>query len=100
MPVPEDVRHALSRWCADRLPEPERARRRIGYTVHGAEVVITDRRAPAYPELDASWSSTPLARLRRRDDGTWALQRPAPGGAWADAGSGPDPVGLLDAVTV
>ncbi|MBW0089745.1 hypothetical protein I4I73_04335 [Pseudonocardia sp. KRD-184] len=96
MELPEEIRHALSRWCAERIPEREREHRRIGYTVHGGEVTISDRRAPVRPELDVEWSTTPLARLRVDDTGHWTLYRPVDGG-WARTSDGADPIALLEA---
>lgn len=96
MSVSEEVRHRLSLWCAQRIPETEREGRQIGYSVDGAEVTIVDRRAPLYPELDAEWTSTPLARLHAADDGRWRLYRPRAGGGWDPQDDGPDPIALLD----
>jgi hypothetical protein len=92
MPVPEEVRHALSRWCAERIPDAERERHRVGYTIQGADVTILDRRAPTYPELGAEWTSTPLARLHLAEDGTWSLLRPHPRDRWEPEATGPDPL--------
>lgn len=92
----EEIRHALSQWCTARIPEEERGRRQIGYTVHGAEVTIIDRRAPAHPRLDAGWTSTPLARLHLDEDGRWTLYRPA-GDGWNRTSDGDDPIALLEA---
>jgi hypothetical protein len=99
MPVPEQVRQALSRWCAERIPEAERERRRIGYTIQGSDVTILDRRAPTYPELGGPWPSTPLARLRLAEDGRWSLLRPGRRGGWDVEDTGPDPLVLLERVT-
>jgi hypothetical protein len=103
MPVPEEVRARLSRWCTDSIPDAERAHRQIGYTIHGDEVTIVDRRPPTYPELGAAWTSTPLAQLRRDDPepGRWSLYRPAGDGpgSWERTGRpAEDPVTLLDRV--
>lgn len=101
MVVSEEVRTRLSRWCATRIPAEERRRRQIGYTIQGDEITILDRRPPTYPELDAGWTSTPLARLRRDagDDG-WSLHRPVGGGRrWRADATGTDPIALLDQVT-
>ncbi len=95
MSVPEQVRHALSRWCAERIPEAERERHRVGYTIQGPDVTILDRRAPTYPELGAEWTSTPLARLRLDPGGRWSLLRPGTHGGWVEEDSGPDPLVLL-----
>jgi hypothetical protein len=98
MTVPEDVRHRLSLWCADRVPETERVQRQVGYTIQGNEVTIHDRRPPTYPELDASWPSVAVARLRRDDPtpGRWTLYQPAGTDDWERAADGDDPVTLLD----
>jgi hypothetical protein len=95
----EEIRHALSQWCTARIPEEERGRRQIGYTVQGAEVTIIDRRAPAHPRLDAGWTSTPLALLRLDPDGSgrWTLYRPAADGGWTRTSEGDDPIALLAA---
>jgi hypothetical protein len=99
MSVPEQVRQALSRWCAAQIPEAERERHRIGYTIQGPDVTIHDRRAPTYPELGAEWTSTPLARLRLAGDGTWSLLRPGTGGRWGLQDTGADPLVLLGRVS-
>jgi hypothetical protein len=95
--VPEEVRHRLSLWCADRVPDGEREQRRVGYTIQGNEVTIHDRRPPMYPELDAAWPAVVVARLRRDDPtpGRWTLYRPA-GDVWQRAADGDDPLTLLD----
>jgi hypothetical protein len=93
----EEIRHALSAWCTARIPEAEREHRQIGYTVQGAEVTITDRRAPAHRHLDAGWTSTPLARLQVAEDGRWTLYRPAGEGGWTRTSDGDDPIALLEA---
>lgn len=93
----EEIRHALSEWCTARIPEAERERRQIGYTVQGAEVTITDRRAPGHPRLDAGWTGTPLARLRVDEGGRWTLYRPAADGGWIRTSDGDDPIALLEA---
>lgn len=92
----EEILHALSAWCAGRIPEGEREHRQIGYTVHGAQVTIHDRRAPALPELDAEWPSTPLARLELDGVDRWTLYRPVDSG-WARTSEGTDPIALLEA---
>jgi hypothetical protein len=101
MSVSEEIRSRLSRWCADRVPDAERDHRQVGYTISGAEVIIHDRRAPAYPELDAAWPSVALARLRHDDPepGRWALYRPVGSDGWRRAADGDDPLALLDLVT-
>jgi hypothetical protein len=98
MSVPEEVRHRLSLWCADRVPERERDQRQVGYTIQGDEITIHDRRAPVYPELDAAWPAVAVARLRNDDPapGRWTLYRPAGAEDWERAGDGDDPVDLLD----
>jgi hypothetical protein len=100
MSVPEEIRHRLSQWCAARVPESERNHRQVGYTIQGNEVTVHERSAPAYPELDASWPSVAVARLRSDDPepGRWALYRPAGPGDWQLAGDGDDPLTLLDGV--
>ncbi|OZM82918.1 hypothetical protein [Pseudonocardia sp. MH-G8] len=99
MAVPEEIRTRLSRWCAARIPAAEREQRQIAYTIHGDDVTILERRAPAYPELGAAWSATPMARLRRRTGG-WLLDRPVGTGHWQHDADGSDPIELLDRVTV
>lgn len=99
MSVPEEIRHRLSLWCAERIPESERARRQIAYTVDGRHVTIVDRRAPAHPGLGAEWSTAPLARLHTEGTGRWSLHRPAGDGRWVAHADGADPIALLDAVT-
>lgn len=100
MTVPEQIRVRLSRWCAARVPESERGQWKIGYTSQDREITIIDRRPPAFPELDAEWSSTPLARLRLDDPepGVWSLYRQAGDGGWQRESSGADPLALLDDV--
>lgn len=95
----EEIRHALSQWCTAQIPEEERGHRQIGYTVHGGQVTISDRRAPAHPRLGAEWTSTPLARLRLDPDrgGRWTLYRPAADGGWTRTSDGDDPIALLQA---
>jgi hypothetical protein len=103
VPVPEEIRHRLSVWCAASVPEWERAERQIGYTIHGDAITILDRRPPAYPELGAAWSSTPLAQLRIDDPepGRWSLyRRVSESDAWTREGPpDDDPLTLLDRVT-
>ena len=100
MQVPEQVRQELSRWCAARIPDAERERRRVGFTIQGSDVTISDRRAPTYPELGAEWTTTPLARLRLGEDGRWELLRPGRHGGWETEDAGPDPLVLLERVSV
>jgi hypothetical protein len=99
MAVPEEIRTRLSRWCAARVPDAEREQRQIGYTIHGEEITIFERRPPAYPELGPAWSSTPIARLRRHAD-RWLLDRPVGAGEWQLDSDGSDPIELLDRVVV
>ena len=98
MTVPEEVRHRLSLWCADRVPEGERDQRQVGYTIQGDEVAVHDRRPPTYPELDASWPSVAVARLRHDDPkpGRWTLYEPTGSNGWARAADGEDPLALLE----
>ncbi len=100
MAVPEETRHLLSRWCADRVPHREREHRQISYMIQGEEITIQDRRPPVYPELDTAWSTTPIARLRLedRESGRWALYRRARGNdAWLrDEKPGANPLDLLE----
>lgn len=99
MAVPEEIRRRLTRWCADRIPERERDHRQVGYSITGDDVVVSERRAPRFPELGSEWTNTPLARLKRSDDGTgWTLYRPA-GDRWQPTGRGEDPIDLLDGET-
>lgn len=98
MSVSEEIRHRLSVWCAARIPEAERARRQIAYTVDGAHVTIVDRRAPTRGGSDAGWSSTPLARLDADGGHRWSLLRPVGDGGWAPHADGDDPIALLDTV--
>ena len=98
MAVSEDVRARLSRWCSARVPDAERDQRQIGYTIHGDEITILERRRPAYPELGPAWSATPVARLRREADG-WLLDRPVGTGDWRRDATGDDPITLLEGVT-
>jgi hypothetical protein len=99
MAVSEEIRTRLSRWCATRIPDSERAQRQIAYTIQGDEVTILERRPPAYPELRSSWSATPMARLRRRGS-AWLLDRPVGAGDWQHDADGSDPIELLERVTV
>lgn len=98
MTLPEEVRHRLSMWCADRVPDGDRERRQVGYTIQGNEITIHDRRPPTYPELGASWPSVTVARLRHDDPepGRWTLYRPTGPDDWERAADGADPVTLLD----
>ncbi|MDN5859693.1 MAG: hypothetical protein L0H84_13830 [Pseudonocardia sp.] len=102
MVLSEEVRRRLSRWCADRVPGPERPHRQVGYTVHGSEVTITERRAPLYPELGTAWTSQPLVRLRLEDPsaGRWIAYRPeGADGEWMPSGAETgDPIALLNDV--
>src|SRR5690606_14940074 len=63
MAVPEEIRTRLSHWCDARVPAEERDTRQVAYTIHGDAITILERRPPAYPELGAAWSATPVARL-------------------------------------
>ena len=99
MAVPEEIRTRLSRWCAARVPETERGQRQVAYTIHGDRVTILERRPPAYPELGPAWSATPVARLQRRREGEWVLDRPVGEGEWRRESSGSDPISLLERVT-
>lgn len=102
MALPEDARsrlsHRLTLWCSTRVPAPDRSRRQIGYTLHGNEITIVDRRAPLYPELEIAWSTVPLVRLRLEDAGAWTLyQWAGRTEAWQRTGDpGDDPIALLD----
>jgi hypothetical protein len=98
MAVTEETRTRLSRWCATRVPEDERDQLQIGYTIHGDAITILERRPPAYPELGAAWSATPVARLRRHSGG-WLLDRPIGTGEWRRDAAGNDPIELLESVT-
>ncbi|WP_232661332.1 DUF3024 domain-containing protein [Pseudonocardia sp. TRM90224] len=98
MAVPEETRHQLSRWCADRVPEGERDEHQVGYTIQGDEITIFDRRRPLYPELGTAWSATPIAQLRPEDD-RWALYRRADGRWVREGTSAAQPLDLLDAIT-
>lgn len=100
MAVPEQIRTQLSRWCTTRVPDAEREHRQIAYTIQGGEITIIDRSPPSFPELDPSWSATPVAQLRMDDPerGRWTLYRPA-GEEWARATTGEDPLALLDEVS-
>jgi hypothetical protein len=99
MAVPEEIRTRLSQWCAARVPDAEREQRQIGYTIHGDEITIFERRPPAYPELGPAWSATPVARLRWQAGG-WMLDRPVGTGGWQRDSAGTDPIELLNRVTV
>lgn len=98
MAVPEEVRRRLSQWCAARVSDAERDQRQIAYTIQGDAITILERRPPAYPELGAAWSATPVARLRQERDG-WHLERPVGAGDWRRESAGSDPIVLLDRVT-
>ncbi|MEJ3655756.1 hypothetical protein WEH80_22560 [Actinomycetes bacterium KLBMP 9759] len=97
MAVPEETRHLLSRWCAERVPESERDEHQVGYTIQGDEITIYDRRRPLYPELDTAWSATPIAQLRTEDD-RWALYRRADDRWLRDGSSSAQPLELLDLI--
>lgn len=100
MAVPEEIRARLSRWCADSVPAGERDEHQIGYTTQGREITVHERRPPAYPELGAEWSTTPVAQLRMDDPepGRWTLYRAA-GSAWERVADGDDPLALLQSVS-
>jgi hypothetical protein len=98
MAVPEEIRMRLSQWCAARVPSGERDHLQIAYIIHGDAVTILERRPPAYPELGPAWSATPVARLLRRPEGWWQLDRPAGRGVWRRDATGNDPIALLDRV--
>lgn len=95
MAVPDEARAAIARWCATRVPDAERGRWRLTWTVQGDVVTLVQRHAPAL--AGERWPSTPLARLRHDPGGHWTLHRPGPGGTWRPTTTGPDPVALLDA---
>lgn len=96
MTVADEIRTRLSQWCSARVPESERSKRQIAYTIQGDDVTILERRPPAYPELGQAWSAVPVARLHQEEGGTWTLLRPADAGEWRRASDGPDPIALLD----
>lgn len=77
MAVPKEVQPLLSRWCAERVPKHARASLQIGYLIRGDQVTITERRPPAFPELNWAWTSTPVAQLRYNDpeQGLWRIYR-------------------------
>jgi hypothetical protein len=77
--VPGDYRVVFSRWCASQVPADRRDSMQIGYLIQGDEVTIIERHPPTFPELDAAWTSTPIAQLRYRDPeaGLWSLYVPA-----------------------
>ena len=54
--------------------------------------------AATYPELDASWPSVAVARLRHDDPkpGRWTLYEPTGSNGWARAADGEDPLALLE----
>jgi carbamate kinase len=95
MTVPEETRIRLTQWCSARVPGAEREQRQVGYSIQGDEITVVERRPPAYPELGPAWSTTPVARLRRNDEG-WTLLQPLGDGGWRRAAGGPDPIDLLD----
>lgn len=103
MTVPEEFRARLARWCREKVPAAERGHRRLGWAIHGDEARINERRAPAYPELTAAWTSTPVARLCYRDPGPglWSLYRPGrEPDLWERFGEpGHDPFALLERAT-
>jgi hypothetical protein len=104
MSVPEQIRVRLSRWCAERVPDADRERRQIGYTTVGDRITIVDRRPPAFPELAAAWTSTPIAQLRddSPEPARWSLHLPTVADEshrWKRTGPpAEDPIGLLAAV--
>src|SRR4051794_27641304 len=98
VPVPEETRHQLSLWCSAQVPAAERGQRQIGYTIHGDDVTIVDRRAPTYPELQPAgppprgagggWGA-PVG-------GGWSLSRPDSDAGWQGGPPGATPRALLD----
>ncbi len=82
MAVPKSYQALFSRWCADRVPATARAGRQIGYSIHGDQVTIVERRPPQFPELNSAWSSTRVAQLRHNDpeNGLWRIYRPTDDG--------------------
>jgi hypothetical protein len=100
MSVTEEIRHRLSQWCAARVPAAERDHHQVGYSIQGDEITVHDRRAPTFPELDASWPSIAVARLRGDDPGPgrWTLYRPVGDDGWQRAADGDDPLTLLDVI--
>jgi hypothetical protein len=82
VPVPKEYLALLSRWCADRVPAHVRSRLQVAYKIHGEQVTITERRPPAYPELNSAWSIARIAQLRHNEPekGLWRLYRPTDGG--------------------
>jgi hypothetical protein len=79
--VPKEYQALLSRWCAERVPEPARSRLQVGYRIHEDLITIVERRPPAYPELQSAWSTTPVAQLRHNDPekGLWRIYLPTGG---------------------
>jgi hypothetical protein len=75
MAVPKEYQALFGRWCADRVPGHARASLQIGYTIHGDQVTIMERRPPAFPELASAWSSVHVAQLRYNDpeQGLWRI---------------------------
>lgn len=86
MAGPEEYQELFHRWCAGRVPDAARAGLQVGFSTHGNQVTIVQRRPPAFPELDAAWSSTRVAQLRHNDPakGLWRIYRPSvdPDGGW------------------
>ncbi len=75
MPVPEQARREIARWCHDRVPAHRRDERRVDYQVLQETVTIVERRPPEMPELKPAWSSRKVAQLRYDHpvDGQWVL---------------------------
>lgn len=102
MAVSEDFPERLAAWCREHVPVAEREHRRLGWAINGDDVQISAREAPAFPELSAAWTTTPLARLRQHDPqpGQWSLYRPTGEDGWERFGEpAGDPFELLDRVT-
>jgi hypothetical protein len=80
--VPREYQAVFNRWCAERVPESARASVQVGYRIHGDQVTLTERHPPAFPELDAAWTSTRVAQLRHNDPepGLWRIYRPVDDG--------------------
>ena len=102
MQVSEEHRALVRRWCAERVPEPQRDHLRVVYTERAGRITLSTRRAPVFPELSTGWTTEPMAQLRLdAAEERWILLWPDSTGRWhryPDETKASSPGPLLDLI--